>query len=304
MPRRIKRSAQQRHNRKSLRKSFRNLLRKRQAVPTIFNHELETLEPRVLLTTLVGGDIFEFKAPDPSDPDGEGVTIRVVITGDTIVELIGADVRLEPDENGNLRQVVNLGDLPGTIYGEDSAAGSDDIEDGIDVLGGVGGADGVTPFSMDELNGALMSILDPLTGSIILATEDGTDQIDMQAIASMGLLGNGTTFGINVGQIQSGSGTDATTRQVIQLVQLDTTNADGQPDTDGTVQAIIQAATLQNDIQSQLVNYPTGLNNPDAYAIDPTTGLAYAVSNEVLYRINRSSGAVTVICNVSSETLS
>ena len=145
MPRRIKRSAQQRHNRKSLRKSFRNLLRKRQAVPTIFNHELETLEPRVLLTTLVGGDIFEFKAPDPTDPDGEGVTIRVVITGDTIVELIGADVRLEPDEFGNLRQVVNLGDLPGTIYGEDSAAGSDNIEDGIDVLGGVGGADGVTP---------------------------------------------------------------------------------------------------------------------------------------------------------------
>ncbi|HCD34223.1 MAG TPA: hypothetical protein DER01_17560, partial [Phycisphaerales bacterium] len=104
MPRRIKRSAQGRRNRKSQRKGIRNLLRKRQATPTIFNHELETLEPRVLLTTLVGGDIFEFKAPDPADPAGEGVTIRVIVTGDTIVELIGADVRLEPDGFGGLRQ--------------------------------------------------------------------------------------------------------------------------------------------------------------------------------------------------------
>ncbi|HAI10693.1 MAG TPA: hypothetical protein DCM28_03255, partial [Phycisphaerales bacterium] len=296
MPRRIKRSAQGRRNRKSQRKGIRNLLRKRQATPTIFNHELETLEPRVLLTTLVGGDIFEFKAPDPADPAGEGVTIRVIVTGDTIVELIGADVRLEPDGFGGLRQVVNLGDLPGTIYGEGSAAGSDNIEDGIDILGGVGGADGI------ELLNALN--IDPLTGPIILSTPDGTDQIDMQAIASMGLLGNGTTFGINVGQIGTGTGTAATTRQVIQLVQLDVTNDDGTTNNNSTVEAVIQAATLQSDIQSNLVNYPSSLSNPDAYAIDPTTGLAYAVSNEVLYRINRSSGAVTVIGNVSSETLS
>ncbi|MBL4700290.1 MAG: hypothetical protein JKX85_03445, partial [Phycisphaeraceae bacterium] len=300
MPRRIKRATQKRRHKKSQRRSIRNLFRNRQSVPTIFNHQLETLEPRVLLTTLVGGDIFEFKAPDPASPGGEGTTIRVIINGDTIVELIGADVRLEPDGFGGLTQVVSLGDLPGTIYGSDSAAQNSDIENGIDILGGVGGADGITPFNLSELNGALMQILDPLTGNVILATQDGTDSINMQAIASMGLLGNGTTFGLNVGQVETGTGTDATSKQVIQLVQLDTANVDGTPDVDGTVNAVIQAATLKFDIQSNLTS---GILNPDAYAIDPTTGLAYAVSNEVLYRINRSSGVITTIGNVSSETL-
>jgi hypothetical protein len=72
-------------------------------------YQLEPLEPRVLLTTLVGGDIFEFRASDPNDPNGTGPTIRVVISGDAVVELIGADV------NGN--NELDLGDLPGVIYG-------------------------------------------------------------------------------------------------------------------------------------------------------------------------------------------
>ena len=119
---------------------------------TLPSHHLEALEPRVLLTTLVGGDIFEFRAPDPNSPDGLGPTIRVVVEGETILELIGADIGA-----GN---ILDLGDIPGRLYGFNGRIGTG-YTGGADVLGGVGGLDGVAPVTLNDLFGAPTPIIDP-----------------------------------------------------------------------------------------------------------------------------------------------
>src|SRR5690349_20118959 len=44
----------------------------------------EALEPRVLLTTMVGGDVFEFI-------DGQGQTVHIAVSGDTTAVVLGVD---------------------------------------------------------------------------------------------------------------------------------------------------------------------------------------------------------------------
>ena len=62
----------------------------------------EALEERLLLTTLVGGDVFEFL-----DADGDDLPIRIALEGDIIAEFIGGDVdrtdnEILPGENANI----------------------------------------------------------------------------------------------------------------------------------------------------------------------------------------------------------
>ena len=88
---------------------------------------LESLEQRLLLSTLIGGDVFEYFTAG-------GQTVRVSLDGDIIAEFIAAD--LDPSNN------PILGDIPGRIY--ESTTG----RAGADILGGVGGGDGVEPLQV------------------------------------------------------------------------------------------------------------------------------------------------------------
>src|ERR1041385_6733395 len=128
MPQRRKRRRSR--SRFSLRNLFRSKPR-RSARKQPLN--LETLEGRVLLTTLVGGDVFEYI-------DATGKTIRIATAGDIIAEVVAADI----DDQNN----VVLGDMPGTFI--DSAIG----KTGTDILGGRGGAGGGQPAPLAHTGGA------------------------------------------------------------------------------------------------------------------------------------------------------
>lgn len=227
--------------------------------------QFEPLEERLLLTTLIGGgevvggviggEVFEYY-------DASEHTIRVSLAGNIIVELIGADL----DDTNTLL----LGDIPGKIY--ESLIGRQDTE----ILGGVGGADGV------ELIGST-PITDPDADeySIPWVTE-GVESIVLEGLASRDVLGNGDTYAFNVANVTI----DSQDRLVIQLVQLD--NGDG----DGTSVAMLHQATLREDIMS---NLSVALANVNAFAVNPTNGSAYAVDSGILYRIERVTGVVTPI---------
>ena len=52
----------------------------------------ERLEPRLLLTTLFGGETFEYQSAAPGDLDEAGPIVRVRVDGNATVELLAADV--------------------------------------------------------------------------------------------------------------------------------------------------------------------------------------------------------------------
>ena len=85
---------------------------------------IERLEPRQLLTTLVGNDTFLFNYTGD-------VPVRVSLTGNIQAELIGASF----DERGR----PTLNEVPGTVTGGPRA--------GTNLFGGFGGADGIAPIN-------------------------------------------------------------------------------------------------------------------------------------------------------------
>ncbi|RKY26825.1 MAG: hypothetical protein DRP83_03515, partial [Planctomycetota bacterium] len=120
----------------------------------------EGLEPRLLLTTLVGGDVFEYQ-------DANEQIIRISLGGDVIAEFIGADI--DTSSSASAQELV-IGDLPGTFVSSDIG------RTGADILGGIGGADGVeligaTPitepvgFSADGININAIASRDSATGA-------------------------------------------------------------------------------------------------------------------------------------------
>ncbi|MDP6153689.1 MAG: choice-of-anchor L domain-containing protein, partial [Phycisphaeraceae bacterium] len=297
-----------REYRRRLRERFR-----RPPQPTIepigskYRHLLEPLEQRVLLTTLVGGDAFEFRAPDPTNPDSEGPTVRVVVSGDTIVELISADIDISSDPEN---QELLLGDVPGRIFSARESFDPvferiggltgrilTDFENGVDVLGGVGGEDGVIPVTLIDNPGAGTPIIDPDNPNFnIPQSNEGNDNLALQALADLDLLGNGSTYAFNVGSVNIND----ENRTLVQLISLD---AEGEtPDlrAEGTVEAILQQATLSEDIAAQLTQ---SIGTVTAFAVDSTTGLSYAVANNSLLTINRNSGLVTVIGDIANASL-
>jgi len=221
---------------------------------------LEQLEQRLLLTTLLGGDVFEYYW-DQTPPSKN----RIALSGDIIAEFIGAFV----DSAGN----VILGDVPGTII--ESTTGRQDQ----DILGGAGGADGtglIGPTPITDPDWAY--------GTIGWVT-DGVDEIYLQALASLDEFGNGATYGFNL----AGVDVDGDTLTVIQLVQLNTGSGDG------TVRAMLQAGSLSEDVMVAALSGATMASTPTGFAVDPTSGIGYAVASDVLYSVDRFSGVVTQI---------
>jgi len=245
--------------------------------------QLEALEPRILLTTLVGGDVFEYIGAD-------GSTIRIAVTGDTIAELTASEI-------DDLNELL-LGAMPGEFIDSDIG------RTGTEVLGGRGGEDGV------ELIGST-PIIDPAGVSIFPGGQTG-GAINIDAVASQSQDDGGFTWGINVGTVN----VNDMNRTVIQLVQFDAPDTSDPADPfadptisgDAEVQALMHQATLDEDRPATL-NDPFdpfffGLTNVQAYAVDPTSGLGYAVDavgqQSLLYQVSQVDGTVSLIGEITN----
>lgn len=129
----------------------------------------EPLEDRKLLTTLVGGDVFEFT-------DARGQTVRVSVGGNTVLELIGA---------ADLGGTLVLGDMPGQFTSSDvGRTGYRFLLDGVQRIGD-------TPIN------------DPISpgGSGSLGVPDAQNLINIEALASRA---DGTTYGFTL--VKDGQG--------------------------------------------------------------------------------------------------
>ncbi len=244
------------------------------------NHKIipprfENLEERLLLTTMYGGDTFEYK-------DAADNTIRVVLEGDIIAEFIAAD--FDPNTNSLI-----LGDIPGRVYGP--LRGGSSYTSGDDLFGGVGGADGVELLGTIDITD---SNFNSGTGYTISWNAEGVDDITLQALASMDAENNGDTYAFNIATVDD----NGTERTLVQLLKINTVNGDGD------VQSLLQQASLRDDIMSSL---SSSLGDVQAMAIDPTTGTGYAINEEsgtgsVLYSINRYTGLVTSIGTLTNSS--
>ena len=223
-----------------------------------------------MLTTLVGGDVFEYR-------DASNNFIRIKVTGDAIIELIAGVVDVSLTD-----QPIILGDMPGQYV--KSNAG----KEGSDVLGGVGGADGVELVTSDPgFFGTVppnpISITNPSGFSgVVTGPSDG---VDLQGLA---VSAGGTTYAFN-------SGVSDETKQDT-LVRLN--NDDAQ----GTQVATIEGATLRDDILSSLNQ---SLTQVHATAIDPFSGTIYAVSESSssrLFRIDPNTGVTTFVGNITNTS--
>ena len=155
---------------------------------------VEKLEPRQLLTTLVGGDTFEFSYTG-------GLAVRVALTGNIQAELIGAtlDARNQPQ----------LNQVPGALTGGP--------RQGTKLFGGYAGADGISPINV---------AFPPETESRTNLTGLGfnrfapSTQINLRALA---VNSEGKTYAINSFAQTFGMSSTAS----YQLVSVNRANGDG-----------------------------------------------------------------------------
>ncbi len=249
----------------------------------------EGLEPRLLLTTLVGGDVFEYMDADEN-------IIRVALEGDIIVELIAGDIDTSSynADNAGTPDLL-IGDVPGRFYSSEIG------RTGVKILGGIGGEDGVEPIGPSSLT----PVTDPNWPAFSIGvTWDGSDNINIDAIASRDpVIGLGQTFGFNYGTVADYLGAD---RTLLQLVQFQNAPNPGGGTSSGaaTVVANLQQATLQEDVAA---NLSTTLGNVRDFAIDPTNGLGYAINLEGgvsrLYSVSLADGSTSLIGNIFNSSL-
>ncbi|MBI1337458.1 MAG: hypothetical protein GC164_10905 [Phycisphaera sp.] len=253
-----------------------------------FSHadcQIETLEPRLLLTTLIGGDSFEYVAAN-------GDIIRVTTTGDLIAELIASDI-------DDLNQLL-LGDMPGVITSSDLTGRS-----GASSRGGLGGQDGVegvgttdiTDVENDAANALNLDELD-ITQSFTAASAN----INVTAIASQSAANGGHIYGFNLG---NGSIANSA-RPLIQLVEFDTPDSFGTTDTSANaqVEAVVHQATLREDRPAAL---STALGNVEAFAVNPVNGQAYAIienesAGSQIVSVDTATGAVGAAATITNTS--
>ncbi len=270
-----------------LRKSESRAARRRAGRAPTAALTLESLEPRVLLTTLHGGESFEYHQADPSNPLGLGAQIRVSINGDATVELITADFLT--DGTGQ----IEFGDTPGRILPFDNLApaGGPLSRSDTDVRGGIGGADGL------ELIGPIAPIFDP-SGAVPPPPNAGA--INVTAIASQDAVKGGNTYGFN----QFTVNVNNTPVPHVTLLELD--NSSGQ----GQVASSLHAARISaaDDIASfvDIDGNPEAIFGISAMAFDETTGLGYLIADvagaDHLFRFSRFSGLIEDLGAITNTT--
>lgn len=210
--------------------------------------QLEAMEPRLLLTTIYGGEIFRYL--DPNDQ-----VVEIQTTGSLILELIGAAVSGSD---------MVLTDLPGTIVSSTMGrSGGQQYEtlnspyDDTLLSGGLGGAQGVVPITVAnyatwqeaEIKGA------PL---VVGAWEAPATEISIEALA------------INdAGEIWALNRVEVNQTTAIQLLQINRTPSGG-----------FLTATVRGELYNQL---KTAAGGGDDFAIDAVRAADFNPINGLLY---------------------
>ncbi len=224
-------------------------------------YHLESLEPRLLLTTLADGDTFRFT-------DAEGRLVQVTVDGDALIELIGANTN---------SQTVTLADLPG-LFTESELGRA-----GLEYL-----LDGSIPINnLDDGDG----IQDPLFGPGDAGSggNDG-DEINVQGLASESPVLGGQTYGFNVATVND--------NLVVQLVQID--NADADETVEAMLQQGTLGLDPADgrDLSAALGSTPTAMAFDSTtgllFAVTETGGVSH------LWSIERQTGQVTDIGDINN----
>lgn len=250
--------------------------------PMMINHQLEALEPRVLLTTLMGGDIFEYI-------DSQGQTVRVVVEGDAIIELIGGDINnsIIPNASDPSTALV-LGDLPGYIYQSDLGRVGD-------IAGGLGGADGVELVGVinidDAVNGQPGDVSGPSDDITInaLATHSTTGR--NWAVNLITLTPIGEEESITMAQIiefdaDTGEGT---VRYSFHLVGDIVDNVEVSPVT-GIVGAAFDIRTGQENLLYFVTELAGGAGGYDLISVNVNNGTVNDPSRKVIGAVAAAEG--------------
>lgn len=204
----------------------------------IFEKDIEALEPRRLLTTITGGQTFEYQ-------DINGAIDRVTAVGNITAELIGASV---DRSNNNL----TLLDLPGNLYGRGG---------GVTALNG-----GITaPAGVSRIG--LISITDPFDAN---GNVNGT-------VSALATDNSGALYGVNVVIPQNnGTGTGGTGPQLpnlLQIISIDSRNAAATVIAEVHAQAILDASVF-----SAFAGNNVQITDATAAAFNPITNLMYFVA--------------------------
>ncbi|MCC7408806.1 MAG: hypothetical protein IT442_12090, partial [Phycisphaeraceae bacterium] len=208
---------------------------------------LESLEPRLLLSTLFGGETFEFQ-------DAQQQRIIVSVGGNVVVEVIGGTVSI----NDN---TVILHQMPGDIWTSSIGRG------GIRLNGGFAGQKGSDPVTLDSLNGAPISYSAP--GG--LGGGGGPvfgNNLSVNALASNA---EGDTYGFNFYEPSGGLG--APTVHLFRFVNHGSTGAvESQvADLGPRIRALVFGGTPPED-------NPPEVRGVDAAAFNPIDGRLYFVA--------------------------
>lgn len=203
----------------------------------------EALEPRRLLTTLVGGDIFEFTSPDPANPT-QRITNRIILTGNITAELIGGT--LDPLTN----QVV-ISDVPGGFLQSNIRGLGFSNVPRAPVLGGVGGGQGVQAVG----GGMTINSPAPFNPQGQVNHTGGSDAFNVRTFA---VAPDGTYYAFNI--VKIGTQGQAGEQSIVQLLRV---SPDGSP------------ATVIAELNSRISNLTTNSNFVDANGTESITAAAF-----------------------------
>ncbi len=231
-------------------------------------HQLETLEQRKMLTTLVGGDTFRYI-------DVDNQVVDITVTGDAIIELIGTRDITPGDANEHA--LIAIGDLGGEFVISPTRGINTAVHLPFDSSRFRFGADGT------RLIGPT-TVFNPITGGVNVGTNAlPSANVTLQSLATDPA---GATFSINVRTVTVNN---AQTR-LVELLSVNTATG---------------ATTVIAELQGQLPVDGTGLSTVNAIrgaAIDPTsTNDLYFVAGinvnnqdiDTLYSVDVTTGTVT-----------
>lgn len=209
----------------------------------VFEKDIEALEPRRLLTTITGGQSFEYQ-------DINGAVDRVTATGNITAELIGASV----DRGSNKLTLI---DLPGALYDTGGRV--------TQLNGGLTSPQGVSVIG-------LIRITDPFDPN---GNVNGT-------IGGLATDNSGVLYGVNVVIPQNtggtgGTGNNTTPPNLLQIVQIDSRTAAGTVVAEVHTQALA-AASVFSAFAGGANNAPPQITGATAAAFNPINNILYFVA--------------------------
>lgn len=216
---------------------------RRGAGPIESTARAEALEARRLLTTLVGGDIFEFTSPDPANPT-QRITNRIILSGNITAELIGGSI--DP-----LTGQVVISDVPGAFLQSQIRGIPFSNVPQAPVLGGVGGGVGV------QAVGGGMTINSPAPfnpqGQVNYTGGSAAFNVRTLAVAP-----DGTYYAFNI--VKIGTQGQAGEQSIVQLLRV---SQDGS------------TATVIAELNPRISTLTTGSNFVDANGTEAITAAAF-----------------------------